>query len=182
MQKADLEHIIRAAADVTNEYEIIIVGSQSILGSIAHPPEVCTMSAEADVLPMNDEKRLSDLVDGNLGEGSLFHETYGYYAQGVDSSTSKLPIGWRERLVRVQNQNTNGKVGLCLDPLDLFLAKCVANREKDRNFNRALLASGIVKFDEAVQRASLLPVSKDAQERVVALIHRLAAEAGVKAP
>ncbi|SDE57731.1 hypothetical protein SAMN05444679_12573 [Variovorax sp. CF079] len=43
------------------------------------------MSAEADVLPMNDEKRLSDLVDGNLGEGSLFHETYGYYAQGVDS-------------------------------------------------------------------------------------------------
>jgi hypothetical protein len=73
VQKADLEHIIRAAADVTNEYEIIIVGSQSILGSIAHPPEVCTMSAEADVLPMNDEKRLSDLVDGTLGEGSLFH-------------------------------------------------------------------------------------------------------------
>ncbi|WP_093110459.1 hypothetical protein [Variovorax sp. CF079] len=67
-------------------------------------------------------------------------------------------------------------------PLDLFLAKCVANREKDRNFNRALLASGIVKFDEAVQRASLLPVSKVAQERIVALIHRLAAEAGVKVP
>jgi hypothetical protein len=84
--------------------------------------------------------------------------------------------------VRVQNQNTDGKVGLCLDPLDLFLAKCVANREKDRNFNRALLASGIVKFGEAVQRAPMLPVSKVAQERVTALIHRLAAEAGIDVP
>jgi len=69
-----------------------------------------------------------------------------------------------------------------LAPLDLFLAKCVANREKDRNFNRALLASGIVKFDEAVQRASLLPVSKDVQERVVALIHRLASVGWCKVP
>lgn len=34
MNREDLEHIIRAAADVTNEYEFIIVGSQSILGPI----------------------------------------------------------------------------------------------------------------------------------------------------
>ena len=32
MNREDLEHIIRAAADVTNEYEFIIIGSQSILG------------------------------------------------------------------------------------------------------------------------------------------------------
>ena len=40
MNREDLEHIIRAAADVTNEYEFIIVGSQSILGPIPYPPEI----------------------------------------------------------------------------------------------------------------------------------------------
>lgn len=49
MNREDLEHIIRAAADVTNEYEFIIVGSQSILGPIPYPPEVFRMSAEADI-------------------------------------------------------------------------------------------------------------------------------------
>jgi len=34
MNREDLEHIIRAAGEVTGEYEFIIVGSQAILGPI----------------------------------------------------------------------------------------------------------------------------------------------------
>lgn len=34
MNREDLEHIIRAAADVTDQYEFVILGSQSILGSV----------------------------------------------------------------------------------------------------------------------------------------------------
>ena len=30
MQRHELEHLIRAAAAITNEYEIMIIGSQSI--------------------------------------------------------------------------------------------------------------------------------------------------------
>jgi hypothetical protein len=30
-------------------------------------------------------------------------------------------------------------VGYCLDVLDLFMSKALANREKDREFNMALL-------------------------------------------
>ncbi|QBY55280.1 hypothetical protein E0W60_29740 (plasmid) [Cupriavidus oxalaticus] len=30
MKREDLEHIIRAAADITDEYEFVVVGSQSI--------------------------------------------------------------------------------------------------------------------------------------------------------
>ncbi len=32
MNREDLEHIIRAAAEITNEYEFVVIGSQSILG------------------------------------------------------------------------------------------------------------------------------------------------------
>lgn len=172
MRKHELEHIIRAAADVTDSYEIVVVGSQSILGSVPNPPLECTLSNEADIFPLNAED-LADKIDGAIGEGSQFHETYGYYAQGVDSTTSTLPEGWRERLVRIQSQLTNGRVGYCLDPTDLFLAKCAANREKDREFNLALLRAGIVEAAVALSRVPAMPVDVPAKKRIEMLIGRL---------
>lgn len=47
-----------------------------------------------------------------------------------------------QRVHRVQNSNTNGRVGYCLDVLDLFLAKAAAGREKDREFCMALFEYG----------------------------------------
>jgi len=35
-----------------------------------------------------------------------FHETFGYYAQGVAEETARLPQGWKDRLAAVQNENT----------------------------------------------------------------------------
>jgi hypothetical protein len=52
MAREELEHIIRASSDVTDQYEFIIVGSQSILGPVPNPEEVFTMSAEADSYPL----------------------------------------------------------------------------------------------------------------------------------
>jgi hypothetical protein len=74
----------------------------------------------------------SDRIDGAIGELSPFHETHGYYAQGVSPTTATLPEGWQGRLVPLQNANTGGAVGLCLDVHDLVLSKYAANREKDR--------------------------------------------------
>ena len=89
MNREDLEHIIRAAADVTDQYEFIIVGSQSILGSVPNPEPVFTMSAEADIYPLQAPE-LAEKIDGALGEGSQFHDTNGYYAQGVGPETAIL--------------------------------------------------------------------------------------------
>ncbi|MBC7916332.1 MAG: hypothetical protein H7Y28_00850 [Rhodoferax sp.] len=150
MNREDLEHIIRAAADVTDEYEFIIVGSQSILGAIPYPPEVFKMSAEADIYPRGAEEK-STLIDGAIGEGSEFHSTYGFYAQGVDSKTATLPLGWEDRLHRVQTAGTNDRLGLCLDVIDLFMSKAAANREKDREFNMALLLHGYVQPAAAIK-------------------------------
>lgn len=92
MQRHELEHLIRAAARITDEYEFIVVGSQSILGSLDRPPAECVLSNEADIFPMNSEEK-ADLIDGAIGEGSQFHETHGYYAQGVDSTTAVFTRG-----------------------------------------------------------------------------------------
>jgi len=131
MTRDELEHLIRASAAVTDQYEFVIVGSQSILGAIPNPDAVFTMSAEADIYPLTAPE-LADRIDGAIGEGSQFHETYGYYAQGVGPDTAILPSGWQQRLHRVQSAATNGRVGYCLDLIDLFLSKAAAGRDKDR--------------------------------------------------
>jgi hypothetical protein len=45
-----------------------------------------------------------------------------------------LPAGWENRLVRFANENTNGAVAHCLDPLDLAYAKLAPGRPKDLDY------------------------------------------------
>ncbi|HEY3820868.1 MAG TPA: DUF6036 family nucleotidyltransferase [Polyangiaceae bacterium] len=165
MTRAQLEHVIRAAADIADDDEIIVLGSQSILGQHPDAPAELCVSAEADVYPRNKPER-SDLVDGSIGEGSPFHDTYGYYAQGVGETTAVLPAGWKERLVPVRNANTRGATGWCLDAHDLVLSKHFAGREKDRHFVRVALQAGLVERPVLVERLAALPVDEAAKERI----------------
>lgn len=164
MKREDLEHIIRASGEITGEYEFVIVGSQSFLGGHPYPPAVFTASAEADIYPRNAPEKADD-IDGAIGEGSQFHETNGYYAQGVGPETAVLPEGWERRVEKIQNDRTNGRIGYCLGALDLFMAKAVANRDKDRDFDVALLVHGFVKADEAIAMVSKMPPFLTASER-----------------
>ncbi|WP_377155855.1 hypothetical protein ACFJIX_27515 [Roseateles sp. UC29_93] len=44
MTREQLEHIIRASAAITNQYDIMIFGSQAILGADPNPAAVFTAS------------------------------------------------------------------------------------------------------------------------------------------
>nr|WP_315591503.1 DUF6036 family nucleotidyltransferase [uncultured Cupriavidus sp.] len=171
MRREDLEHIIRAAGEITDEYEFVIVGSQSILGGRPYPPAVFTVSSEADIYPLNAHQK-ADHIDAAIGEGSRFHDTHGYYAQGVGPETACLPTGWLNRVERIQNSGTNGRVGYCLGALDLFMAKAVANRDKDRDFDVALLVHGYVKPDEAIALVDEMPIDDASKGRLRARIKR----------
>jgi hypothetical protein len=138
MKREQLEHLIRAAAALTNEYEIMIIGSQSILGSHPNAPDCLLQSMEADFY-IKSKPDLSDLIDGSIGEMSIFDDKFGYYAQGVDDNTAKLPDGWQNRLVKIQNKNTNMMCGFCLEENDLAISKLMAGREKDWEFVSALI-------------------------------------------
>lgn len=173
MTREELEHLIRASAAVTDQYEFVIVGSQSILGAVPNPEAVFTMSAEADIYPLAAPE-LADRIDGALGEGSQFHETYGYYAQGVGPDTAILPDGWQQRLHRVQSASTNDRVGYCLDLVDLFLSKAAAGRGKDRLFCIALLQHRHVNAAQALARVQDMPLDDSGKRRLRAAITRWA--------
>jgi Nucleotidyltransferase of unknown function (DUF6036) len=142
MKRSELEHLIRAAGRIAGEREIVVIGSQAVLGQFPDAPIALLASMEADLYPRSDPE-LADKVDGAIGEGSRFHEQYGYYAQGVAPDTATLPRGWQRRLVRIENSNTGGYAGLCLEVHDLALSKYVAGREKDREFTRELARHGM---------------------------------------
>lgn len=157
MRREELEHLIRASAELALDDEIVVVGSQAVLASAPDAPASMLASIEADVFPRHHPER-ADVIDGAIGEGSIFQDTFGYYAHGVGPETAKAPVGWEDRLVPLRNANTGGATGWCLEPHDLVLAKLVAGREKDWAFARSAVESGLVDGGRLAELARDLPV------------------------
>jgi hypothetical protein len=78
VKRSELEHVIRAAGSIANERELIILGSQAILGAFPNPLAELTVSQEVDIYPLLNPAN-ADLIDGSIGEKFPFHETFGYY-------------------------------------------------------------------------------------------------------
>jgi hypothetical protein len=164
MTRPQLEHIIRAAAATANVREIVVVGSQAILGAFPNAPPELTRSLEADVYPKDNPQR-SDLIDGAMGELSLFHDTFGYYAHGVDDRTSTLPDGWSDRLIRVDSA---GSVGWCIEPHDLAVSKLAAGRPNDLSFVEIMVRWKLVSVEIILSRLDQTPRMTD-EARAIAL-------------
>lgn len=77
MTRAELEHAIRASCDLTQDTEVIVFGSQAILGQFPNAPAALRQSAEADIAPKHAVDKV-DLIDAVLGEDSTFHRTHGF--------------------------------------------------------------------------------------------------------
>ena len=160
MTREQLSHVLRVVAKITDDPNVLVIGSQSILGSYPEtqlPPEA-TGSMEVDTAFLTDpDDAKANLVDVNIGELSEFHEEYGYYPQGVSVSTGVFPLGWRDRLVIFQTPSSEPGRGLCLEPHDCILAKLVRFDEKDVNFSVALVRAGLISLDILADRAGTLP-------------------------
>ncbi|HEY8758143.1 MAG TPA: DUF6036 family nucleotidyltransferase [Candidatus Limnocylindria bacterium] len=169
MTREQLEHILRAASQIIAERDLLIIGSQSVLGSWDEEqlPIEALRSIEVDVSALDGDEQKSDRIDGALGEGSRFHETFGIYAQGVSLRTAVLPHGWwRERLIVFDTERTRPGRGLCLEPHDCAISKMVAGRPKDYAFATALLNAGLLDARTLVDRIEMLEVSDQEQERI----------------
>lgn len=67
VRRVDLEHIIRAASVIADVDELIIVGSQSILGTFPNAPKELLVSQEVDLYPKLYPER-AELIEGAIGE------------------------------------------------------------------------------------------------------------------
>jgi hypothetical protein len=165
VNRDQLEHVVRAAADIADDEELIILGSQAILGQFPDAPADLCASIDVDLYPKNHPER-AELIDGTIGELSPFHETYGYYAHGVSEETAILPRNWRTRLIAVYGPGTRGATGWCLEVHDLAIAKAAAGREKDRVFLSALARHRLVRAAVLLERLAETELSPDRRELV----------------
>jgi hypothetical protein len=169
MTRDQLAHVLRTVSRLTDDPDVLVIGSQSILGSYPEeelPPEA-TGSMEVDTAFLTDpDNAKSDLVDVNIGELSEFHDQFGYYPQGVSVQTGVFPAGWRDRLVVYETPQTRPARGLCIEPHDCVVAKLVPFDDKDVNFAVALVRAGLIDLDVLDQRAGSLPAHPAVIERI----------------
>jgi hypothetical protein len=185
LRREDFNHVIAAAAAVSGERVFVVIGSQAVLGSVEQPPESMLASMEADIYPRDDPAKAAE-IDANLGDGSQFQSTYGYYAHGVGPETAKAPAGWMERLVSVEVpprvHQKQAAVALCLELHDLILAKCAAGRGRDWDYAEEALAAGLVDLDQLMSRIADLPIDDPAQRRVRAMLAGIARKLDIGEP
>jgi len=67
MNRAELEHIIRAASGITSQPDLVVVGSQAVLAQFPHAPAALLSSMEADIYPRR-RPDISIQIDGAIGE------------------------------------------------------------------------------------------------------------------
>lgn len=178
MTREELAHILRAAAQIANDNDILVIGSQSILGTFGEDdlPPAAYGSIEADIAFFDDpDERKADRVDGAIGEASSFHEQFGIYAQGVSLNTAVLPAGWRDRLVPYKRDDAEPSQARCLEAHDLAISKLVVGREKDLLFVKVLVRAQLISCKTLRERAAALDVIEGIRRRVLSYIDGLEA-------
>lgn len=167
LTRKQLEHAIRAACDVSGDSELWIFGSQAILGEFPDAPESLRSSVEVDVQPKNHPEKV-DLIDGNLGELSMFHQTHGFYVHGISLESIKLPRRWKKRVKEVKHKSsTKDNIGWCIEVHDLAVSKLVAFRDKDRDFVRVLLIEEMIDGGILLERINDLSIDRELKERLI---------------
>jgi hypothetical protein len=171
MTREQLEHLIRAAAVISDDDTIVVLGSQAILGQFPDAPASMRTSIEADLFPLHHPER-AVAIEGSIGERSPFHETFGYYAEGVSEEVALLPQGWKDRLVLIQNENTHGARGLCLEIHDLLAAKAMAGREKDIAFLKDAALHHLADREMLLRRLEMVPAEMKTREHARRIIEK----------
>ncbi|MCK1473702.1 hypothetical protein ACVW1A_004134 [Bradyrhizobium sp. LB1.3] len=185
----DLLRVVRALAYEFETDTVFVVGSQAILASMPDAPEAARESPEIDAFPANariweltEAKRTrdgvqpiaSEHIDGLFGSESPFHRTYGFYIDGVDETTAKLPRGWQSRALRVQTEVAGRTVtGVVPAPEDLVVSKVARLDERDKRFVSAIHGARPLDLELIEQRIRKTDLDPAVAERAIAYIRSL---------
>jgi len=171
MTRDQLEHVLRASAAITTEKSFVVIGSQSVLLPFPDAPTELLLSNEVDLYPALHPER-SDLIEGSIGQLSMFHDTFGYYADGVGPETATMPTDW----MKYAALHYIGELTVIVPDLhDIAVSKCAAGRDKDAEWVRGLFRHQMI--DPARLESRLRDVADGPIETWVAWARRRYEEA-----
>jgi hypothetical protein len=166
LRRENIDHILRAAAAVTNKSSFVLIGTGAVIATARHIPAFLMMTPEIDLYVEGDDSEMfSDLIDATIGQGSIFHRTFHYYGDGVSARTAVMPRDWRSRAVTYTTADQTVQA-LCPSADDIAVAKMCAWREKDVAWLDKAFTSRIALVEqvERLLRHGLPPEAPDAME------------------
>jgi hypothetical protein len=185
----DLVETVRVIARLFETDKVFIVGSQSILLSWPDAPVILRTSGEIDAYPENarlweiSRKKLdpdcppeaSEEINALFGEGSDFHRKHGFYIDGVDENTARLPADWNKRAI-YQPVDVDGRPVLAVAPCpeDLIVSKLARLSDKDREFVEAYHAARPLDPELIVERIKATTLEAELQQRAIGFVTSLA--------
>jgi hypothetical protein len=195
----DVERTVRAIATEFDAETVFIIGSQAVLLGWPDPPPVLRHSPEIDAFPgnaqiwetrekekhPNETPEASEHINALFGDGSQFHETHGFYIDGVDQNTAVLPQDWRTRAIvrRVEMDKIEaGKVvkrmvtAVAPSPEDVIVSKLARLGDKDRSFVEAFHAVRPLDPNVIETRIRSTKMDPAVAERAVAYVRALTRE------
>lgn len=139
----DLQRAVRAIATEFDTDKVFVIGSQAVLVDWPDAPTDMTSTPEIDAYPgnaklwqmTNSDMEASEHINALFGYGSQFHQTHGFYIDGVDENTAKLPPGWEDR-AWIRKLDVAGKTVSVVAPSaeDLIVSKLARLDPKDQEF------------------------------------------------
>ncbi|MBO0903942.1 DUF6036 family nucleotidyltransferase [Jiella sonneratiae] len=154
-----MDHILRAAAEITGHKLFVLVGSAAVAVGRKNVPATMMITPEIDIYApgAEDSEAISDLIESNIGRDSAFHKTHGYFADGVSPQTATMPLGWETRTTEYEGSGCPGVLVIVPDVNDIALAKLVAWREKDRGWLTEGARYSLLSLQIMADRLHLMP-------------------------
>jgi len=165
-----LKHLIAAVHGLAASRSICVLDSSALLASFpdlgeGHGPLEKTLDADLLIEPCDEQ--LAAVLHEAIGEGSLFAQRTGYYADILRSQiTATIPPGWESRLVMMDP----AKNVAALSPEDLCVVKLRAGREKDLLLCRELLQRRLMASEALRIRLDATPLE---EREIVSVYQRL---------
>jgi hypothetical protein len=185
----DLQRVVRALAREFKTDTVFIIGSQAILMSWPDAPGIMRGSPEIDAYPanarmweINEEangdgipREASEHIDGLFGESSAFHHAHGFYIDGTDENTAKLPEGWNARAI-VRRIEVDGRMVRAVAPApeDLIVSKMARLDDKDKAFVEAYHNARPLDIALIEQRIAATDLDRAVAARALAYVRSLA--------
>jgi hypothetical protein len=183
----DLERAVRAIATEFDTDKVIIIGSQAVLVSWPDAPTDMRSSPEIDAYPGNakfwekiyPDMEASEHINGLFGYGSQFHQTHGFYIDGVDENTARLPPDWEQR-AWIRQLNVGGKTirVVAPSPEDLIASKLARLDPKDKEFVETYHAERPLNLGLIEERIRAAQWDPRVAEQAIAFIRSLTRHGG----
>lgn len=174
MEYEELLHCIRAVAEVTGENELYVFGSQSAAMHFGTLPPAAAESSESDIMTVHNAESNSYLIDGALGEDTMFSISTGLVVDGIQLSSLTLPDDWRTRISSYTYETYDRTVHIFVpDVNDIAVAKLIAEREKDRIWLQAMHDANLIDVQLMDLLIWKLPISFEEASHAENMLQRI---------